>query len=348
MTISLQKGANCALPDGLGRVRVVLGWTEGPDLDASALLLRGDGKVRSAADLVFQGQPSSTDGSITHLGRADRDDTVLVDLTAVPADVETISITASAGGIPFGSVRGLHVRLLDDNGTEVVRFTIPSAGGETAFVLGQLYRRQGAWKFRAVGQGWASGFEGLATSYGLVLSEVGGSGPGRPPPDPQGRRRQRMEWHFNEGSVLSIGHWYLDWGDPEHETLLTLTQVIYASDNPIWCLKEHAIVLRRIISAAEDLLADLAGLGHGEDGMPARLLRDSPMVTSVLRAHHAVHHAMALLVDALVECRKGPVENAMLADATLSSSLAFVLSEAVNCTYRLEMRLPRYDEAEER
>ncbi|MGQ0616578.1 MAG: hypothetical protein ACT4PW_06235 [Acidimicrobiia bacterium] len=151
---------------------------------------------------------------------------------------------------------------------------------------------------------------------------------------------RRIEWRFTEGSVLSVGHWYLDWGDPEGETLLTLTQVIHASDNPVWCLREHAQVLGRIVAGAEDLVADLAGLGHDEHGAPIRMGESSPMVPSVLRAHRSIHHALALLVDALVECRKGPVENALRADADLASSLAFSMSDAVNCCYRLELHFP--------
>jgi len=151
---------------------------------------------------------------------------------------------------------------------------------------------------------------------------------------------QRIEWRFSEGSVLSIGHWYLDWGDPQNETLLTLTQVIHASDNPVWCLREHANVMMRIVDGAEELLVDLAGLGTAEDGSPVRLAQSSPIVGSVLRAHHSIQHALALLVDALVECRKGTVERALRGDSVLGMSLTFSMSDAVNCCYRLEGHLP--------
>lgn len=153
---------------------------------------------------------------------------------------------------------------------------------------------------------------------------------------------QRIEWRFSEPSVLSIGHWYLEWGNPNEEALLTLTQVIQASDNPIWCLREHAAVLARIIDGAEDLLADLASVDGGSDA-PMRLVQSSPMVASVIRAHNSIQHALALLVDALVECRKGPVQMAMQTNQTLASDLAFALSDAVNCCYRLERHLPLYE-----
>lgn len=153
---------------------------------------------------------------------------------------------------------------------------------------------------------------------------------------------QRIEWRFSEGSVLSIGHWYLNWGDPTGEMLLTLTQVIHESDNPIWCLREHADVMNRIVDGAEELLVDLTGLGTVND-QPVRLSAASPMVGSVFRAHRSMHHALALMTDALVECRKGPVEMAMQTDRALASEILFAMSDTLNSCYRLESHLPLID-----
>src|SRR4051812_12403251 len=153
------------------RVRVSLGWSNGPDLDASALLLAANGKVRADDDFVFYNQPRSREGSVTHQGKAGRQDALLVDLEGMPAAVETVAIAASTDGQPFGQVAGLHLSLVDEAGAELVRFDITDASTETAFVFGEIYRRQGAWKFRAVGQGWASGLAGLATDYGISVDE---------------------------------------------------------------------------------------------------------------------------------------------------------------------------------
>jgi stress response protein SCP2 len=182
---SIPKGGNIALPAGTTRVRLVLSWSGGPDLDGSALLITGSGKVRSDADLVFYNQPTSPDGSTRHLGKSGTQDSLEVNLTALPPVVETVVLAASTDGAPFGQVIGLHVSVLDGaTGGEVARFDVADAGSETAFVLGELYRRNNAWKFRAVGQGWASGLAGLATDYGISVDDAPPQPATQPAPPP--------------------------------------------------------------------------------------------------------------------------------------------------------------------
>ncbi|MEU3183808.1 TerD family protein [Streptomyces sp. NPDC006923] len=177
-SMSMLKGANLPVP--VPAVRVELGWRSAPgapDVDASALLLVS-GKVRSDADFVFYNQPSHASGAVHHEGkRTGADgvtDTLTVDLGQVEHAVERIVLAASADGGDFGRVRGLHVRVLDAAaGTEIARYDSQDATVETAFVLGELYRRQGSWKFRAVGQGYSSGLAGLATDFGISVDEPG-------------------------------------------------------------------------------------------------------------------------------------------------------------------------------
>ena len=189
---AITKGGNVGLPGGVGRVRVEVAWSGGPTVDATALLLTASGKVRSDADMVFYNQPASPEGSVRHLGAQGTVDAVGVDLAALPPVVETVAVTASADGAAFSQVVGLSVRLVDEaTGAQLARFDVPSAATETAFVLGELYRRGGAWKFRAVGQGWASGLAGLATDYGISVDELADSAPPPPPvapPAPTGTR----------------------------------------------------------------------------------------------------------------------------------------------------------------
>jgi len=146
-----------------------------PDVDASALLLVA-GKVRSDGDFVFYNQPAHSSGAVRHEGKRNDGgqvtDTLSVDLTRVEPAVETVVLAASADGGSFGRVPGLCIRVLDARGgAEGARFESADATVETAFVLGEFYRRQGAWKFRAVGQGYGSGLEGLATDYGITVDE---------------------------------------------------------------------------------------------------------------------------------------------------------------------------------
>ncbi len=170
------KGANLPVP--VPAVRVELGWRSGPgvpDVDASALLLVS-GKVRSDADFVFYNQPEHASGAVRHENKKTAGDgvtdTVTVDLARVEPSVERIVLAASADGGNFGRVPGLHVRVLDAvAGTEIARYDSQDATVETAFVLGELYRRQGSWKFRAVGQGYDSGLAGLARDFGISVDE---------------------------------------------------------------------------------------------------------------------------------------------------------------------------------
>ncbi|MBT2528293.1 TerD domain-containing protein [Streptomyces sp. ISL-99] len=174
--MSMLKGTNVPVP--AQAVRIELGWRSGagvPDVDASALLLVS-GKVRNDADFVFYNQPAHASGAVRHDGKTPAGDgvtdTLSVDLARVEAAVETVVVAASADGGNFGQVPGLYVRVLDAaNGTEIARFDSQDASAETAFVLGELYRRQGAWKFRAVGQGYDSGLQGLATDFGISVDE---------------------------------------------------------------------------------------------------------------------------------------------------------------------------------
>lgn len=174
--MGMLKGTNVRIP--APAVRVELGWRSGPgvpDVDASALLLAA-GKVRSDADFVFYNQAVHASGAVRHEGKRPAGDamtdTLTVDLAAVEPAIETVVLAASADGGSFGQVPGLHIRVFDAaGGAELARFDSTDATVETAFVLGELYRRQGEWKFRAVGQGYGSGLAGLATDYGISVDE---------------------------------------------------------------------------------------------------------------------------------------------------------------------------------
>ncbi|MFE6664561.1 TerD family protein [Streptomyces sp. NPDC057697] len=175
-SMTMLKGAN--VPVAAQSVRVELGWRSSPgtpDVDGSALLLVS-GKVRGDADFVFYNQPSHASGAVRHEGKraaaGGTTDTLAVDLARVEPAIDRVVLAASADGGTFGRVTGLYVRITDAaNGSEIARFDSADATVETAFILGELYRRQGAWKFRAVGQGYDTGLEGLATDFGISVDE---------------------------------------------------------------------------------------------------------------------------------------------------------------------------------
>ncbi|WP_229900047.1 TerD family protein [Streptomyces hiroshimensis] len=184
----MQKGANVPVP--VARVRVELGWQHGPgapDADASALLLTAAGKVRSDDDFVFYNQPSHPGGAVRHEGKrrdgAQVRERFAVDLASVEPVIGTVVLAASTDGGTFGKLRGLYIRVLDAaNGSEVARFDSTGATSETAYVLGELYRRNHTWKFRAVGQGYATGLAGLATDFGISVDEPVQQPAPAPPP----------------------------------------------------------------------------------------------------------------------------------------------------------------------
>lgn len=193
----MSKGAN--LPVDVPSVRVEISWSEqggGPDVDVSALLLTAAGKVRDDADFVFYNQPRHASGAVRHLGKRSTGgvttDTVEVDLHSLESAVARVELCASADGGTFGQVAGLTLRLFDAGSpAELARFDMRGES-ETAFIGGELYLREGRWKFRAVGQGYASGLAGLATDFGISVDEEpaataadpGASSVRTPPPPP--------------------------------------------------------------------------------------------------------------------------------------------------------------------
>ncbi|MGK5627393.1 TerD family protein, partial [Streptomyces sp. URMC 123] len=141
-------------------------------LDVSGLLLTADGKVRSDDDFVFYNQPSGP-GVTYRSGGGSAPDSVSVDTAAVPADIDRIVVTASldAPGATFAGTEPTATVRSTDDGSVLATFTPPGLGAETALVVMEVYRRQGAWKVRAVGQGYANGLAGIATDFGVSVEE---------------------------------------------------------------------------------------------------------------------------------------------------------------------------------
>ena len=191
MAISLQKGGNISLSKeapSMTKMVLGLGWdvraTDGSafDLDASAFLLNASGKVRSDADFIFYNQAKSADGSVEHTGdnrtgEGDGDDeTIVVDLTRVPADVEKVAVAvtihdAEARNQNFGQVSSAYIRcVIEANNTEVARYDLSEdASVETAMIFGEIYRHNGEWKFKAIGQGFKGGLGPLAQNSGVNI-----------------------------------------------------------------------------------------------------------------------------------------------------------------------------------
>lgn len=180
MTHAMLKGSN--VPLEATTVRAVLRWTPGqgvPDVDASALLLGPDGRVRSDEDFVFYNQPRHPAGKVWRLGKKrvaeGLTDTIQTELTGVESEVSRILLVASADGTTFDRVQELRILLYDAAGTgaeALAYFDVkPETGEETALICGELYRRGEGWKFRALGEGYSNGLKGLATDFGISVDE---------------------------------------------------------------------------------------------------------------------------------------------------------------------------------
>ena len=191
MAISLNKGGNLSLSKTdptLTRLLIGLGWDERAtsgaefDLDASVFLLNNTGKVRGDHDFIFYNQLKSDNGAVEHTGdnrsgAGDGDDEVIkVNLSQVPADIEKIAVTvtihdAQARNQNFGQVSNAFIRVVnEETGAEVVRFDFAEYYSiETAMVFGEVYKHNGEWKFRAVGQGYAGGLAAMCQQYGVNI-----------------------------------------------------------------------------------------------------------------------------------------------------------------------------------
>ncbi|WP_415950515.1 TerD family protein [Streptomyces sp. KLOTTS4A1] len=189
MTHTMVKGSN--VPLEATAVRAVLRWapsSDVPDVDASALLLGADGRVRSDEDFVFFNQPRHPSGKVWRLGKKrlaeGLTDTIQADLAGIDPAVSRILVVASAEDVPFGHVRSLRISLYDatrgDDEPYAVFDVKPETGNETALICGELYRRKEGWKFRAVGEGYLNGLVGLATDFGISVDDSDDS------PDPDG------------------------------------------------------------------------------------------------------------------------------------------------------------------
>ena len=192
MTVSLSKGGNVSLEKeapGLTEVTIGLGWdertTDGAafDLDASAFLVNATGKVNKDQDFIFYNNLKSLCESVTHTGDnrtgegEGDDESLIVALDKVPADVDRVVFgttihEAEKLSQSFGQVRNASIRIVDNrDGTEIARYDLSEDySTETAMLMGELYRHDGSWKFRALGSGYEGGLTKMALDHGVNLA----------------------------------------------------------------------------------------------------------------------------------------------------------------------------------
>jgi tellurium resistance protein TerD len=183
-TVSLVKGGNINLASDLTSVTISLGWntqlTDGTkfDVDASAFLVKEDGKVRADSDFIFYNQPTSICGSVEHfpvnsISVGNYNQMIKLNLSQIPVEIVKVVFCVTIDDADtrkqnFGQMNNLYIKLINPaNNQEMIRFDLTDASIETAMVFGEIYRRNNDWKFKAIGQGFAGGLGALATSFGV-------------------------------------------------------------------------------------------------------------------------------------------------------------------------------------
>lgn len=158
-------------------VQVLCRWTQTSDVDAdlSALLLNGR-KVRTDADFIFYNQTASADGTVEHRGKQrhgdEIEDRIIADLSAIANDVESVVLALSVdSGHLIAELGSVAVSVLTSQGATIATFPLNDMTVETAAIAVELYRRGGAWKLRAVGQGYAGGLASLARDFGVTVDD---------------------------------------------------------------------------------------------------------------------------------------------------------------------------------
>ena len=165
---ALTPGANTAVAPGTLSVTITYTPVPGADLDVSAFLLNESGKVRGDNDMCFFGQQSVNNGAVKLVESAAGRSVFSVNLDAVDQAIEKVALTATIyeNKARFDAFPQLTVSV--SGGIEA---PIPTQGmQETALILGEFYRRQGAWKFRCVAQGFAGGLAPLAQHFGVDIA----------------------------------------------------------------------------------------------------------------------------------------------------------------------------------
>ncbi len=181
---ALVQGQNTALSGTAFTVKVI--WRcdpQSPEIDVSAFMLEASGKVSGDEDMIFYGQSASRDGSVSiNTGSSSPavstggDTQFAVDLPIVSTSVERIAFTATtpaATSQSLSAINSLSIRVSSDSGDDFSFEIDTRSSAEAAMILGELYRRNDQWKFRAVGQGFEGGLAPLAEHFGVEVDDAG-------------------------------------------------------------------------------------------------------------------------------------------------------------------------------
>lgn len=171
--IELVAGGNAPVPTSLLTVRVNAGIA----VDVSCFRLYANGKVAGDADMVFYGQKSNADGTIKLIAEGVKTE-FAIDLSKIRADVQSIAFTATCEkGQTIASLKTLSLEVVSAE-QSLIKCTVDlNSRTEAALILGEIYRRNGAWKLRSISQGFNGGLKPLAEHFGVDIADEQSSAP---------------------------------------------------------------------------------------------------------------------------------------------------------------------------
>ena len=167
----LQSGANITL-DNQNTETISISWApekiQGCDVDASAFLLKANGKVRSDYDFIFYNFPKTKDGTVNFV-ESENSSKFILQLSKIPSDIEKVAFAVTIHGkASFAQATSLNIQV----GQNTNFAPIITKMSERAVIVGELYRRNWQWKFRAIGHGFQGGLEPLVTHFGIDVDQT--------------------------------------------------------------------------------------------------------------------------------------------------------------------------------
>ncbi|MFC8144572.1 TerD family protein [Streptomyces paradoxus] len=143
------------------------------EIDVVAFVVDDDEQVCFDEDFVFYGAPENPGGTVRLHSDGPTEQTIGVDLAALPPSARKVVVAAAIDGSPtFGDVGAIHISSgPGPSAASLVQATLDAATTERTLLLAELYRRGPLWRLRTMGQGYDQGLGALARGYGVAVSD---------------------------------------------------------------------------------------------------------------------------------------------------------------------------------
>ncbi len=178
MVNQMKKGARADLAD-LTNITIQMGWDTTAEMDINAALFMIDinGKCPSDDSIVFYGNAASDNQSIKHIVKTRNRQEFEIELPLVPSNIEKLVISLSiyeepGNGKTLAQIQGAYVKIFNTNPLqEVIHYPLDAFSMENALIIGEIYRRNGDWKFAANTGGFTGGLAKICGLFGIETTE---------------------------------------------------------------------------------------------------------------------------------------------------------------------------------